>query len=302
MTQKGRALLPTPKIAACSKALAFDDVDDLMRLRAHDDVAAVDQDHLIAAPLRIDLDDPGRKRVEVDRTRDPRANRDVEVDVGGFLDARLRLDGGDDLGALFGRRGCGRRGGGVARWSVPATWLSAAPLVWAVPVLLSAAPLLSVALLDPCRSCCRGPRPSCPCRPWCSVSELMLFDFSPAGDLVSCALLPDGIFSLDSAPFAPFMSEAPPGSRCIVPDRLRPETARSAGSRRQPDGRLRGHAGALRIRKAGAGDQCRDCGRNQKTISHKFLLTWMHCPHRQRKEMCDVPDYSRFHQICLMNA
>src|SRR6202171_1753440 len=51
--------------------------------------------------------------MEADRSRNPRANRDIEVDVGGFLNL-LRADGGDDLGALLGRRRGGRRSRGVA--------------------------------------------------------------------------------------------------------------------------------------------------------------------------------------------
>src|SRR3954470_14848656 len=85
-----------------------------MRLRADDDVTAFYEDHVIATPLRIDLDDPGRQRVETHRAGDSGANRNVEVDVGGLFDP-LRLDGGNDLGTLLGRRGCGRRGGGVTR-------------------------------------------------------------------------------------------------------------------------------------------------------------------------------------------
>src|SRR4051794_14015519 len=111
--QKGRAFLPAPKASLAQAPSAFDDVDDLVGLRTHDDVAAVHQHHFIAAPLRIDFHNPLRQRVEANRRRDRRANRDVEVHIGGFLDP-LRLDGGNDLGALLGRRGCGRRGGGVA--------------------------------------------------------------------------------------------------------------------------------------------------------------------------------------------
>src|SRR6202171_4899462 len=51
--------------------------------------------------------------MEADRSRNPRANRDIEVDVGGFLNL-LRADGGNDLGALLGRRRSGRRSRGVA--------------------------------------------------------------------------------------------------------------------------------------------------------------------------------------------
>src|SRR5258707_11591573 len=79
-TQKGWASLPTPQLPPTQRRLAFDDVDDLMRSRAHDDVAAAHQDHLVDAPFRIDLDDPTRERVEADSGRHHRADRDVEVD------------------------------------------------------------------------------------------------------------------------------------------------------------------------------------------------------------------------------
>src|SRR5882724_6424575 len=75
--------------------------------------------------------------------------------------------------------------------------VSAGLLVWAfmLPLLLSVAPLVSAFMLPVLES-----RPSAfmPLAPLVvSVSELMLFDFSPAGDLVSCALLLDGILSWD---------------------------------------------------------------------------------------------------------
>src|SRR5437588_3664018 len=69
---------------------AFDDVDDLMRLRAYDDIAAVHQDYLEATPFRIDLDDPPRNRVEADIGRHGRADGNVKVHVGGLFDL-LRL-------------------------------------------------------------------------------------------------------------------------------------------------------------------------------------------------------------------
>src|SRR3982074_795311 len=99
--------------AARLNSLAFDDIDDLAGLRTHDKVLAAHEDHFIAAPLRIDFDDPGRKRMETDRRRNSRAYRDIEVHIGCFLDP-LRLDGGNVLSALLGRRCSGRRGGGVA--------------------------------------------------------------------------------------------------------------------------------------------------------------------------------------------
>src|SRR6202011_5206473 len=95
-------------------SLAFDDVDDLVRLRAHDDVSATHQNEVVAAPLRIDLDDPRRKPVETDRSGNGGAHGDVEVHVGDFFDSLL-LDGRRDLALFFRWRGGGRRGCGVAR-------------------------------------------------------------------------------------------------------------------------------------------------------------------------------------------
>src|SRR4029078_4078090 len=121
------------------------------------------------------------------------------------------------------------------------------------PVLLSVAPLVSAFMLPALLS-----RPSAfmSLAPLVSVSELKVLDFSPCGILVSCALLLDGIFSLDSDAFmpweseplvdsAPFMPEAPL-SRCIVPDAAPPRSGDGAFcctvepadgcSRRQPRG------------------------------------------------------------------
>src|SRR5260221_1458486 len=88
--------------------------------------------------------------------------------------------------------------------------LSAGFLVWAfiLSPLLSVAPFCSALVLPVLLS-----RPSAfmSLPPLVSVSELMLFDFSPAGDLVSClvscALLLAGIFSFDSDAFMPLESE-----------------------------------------------------------------------------------------------
>src|SRR6266702_2205770 len=99
---------------------------------------------------------------------------------------------------------------------------AAAAEVAALPVvvcdLAPAAPLVSAFML-PLLS-----RPSAfmSLAPLVWVSELMLFDFSPLGDCVPCALLPDGaFFSLDSAPFMPVL----PLSRFIVPDAAPPDGA-----------------------------------------------------------------------------
>src|SRR5882757_3715403 len=40
----------------------------------------------------------------------------------------------------------------------------------------------------------------------------------------------------------------------------------------------------------------------KKRLVIEVLLTCLHCPRRQRKEMCDVPGYFRFRRICLVNT
>src|ERR1700712_1640526 len=96
----------------------------------------------------------------------------------------------------------------VAALPVVCDFASAGLLVSAfiLPPLVSAAPLLSDALLELESMPLLLSRPSAfmSLPPLVvSVSELMLFDFSPAGDFVSCALLLAGIFSFDSDAFVP---------------------------------------------------------------------------------------------------
>lgn len=78
-----------------------------MRARAKDNVSAVDDYEVISTPLRIDFDNPGRKRMEAHRRRDCRADRNVEVDVSNFFDPLL-FNGGSNLSLLFSRGCCGR--------------------------------------------------------------------------------------------------------------------------------------------------------------------------------------------------
>ena len=98
-------------------ALALDDVDDLVRTRANDQVPPVDEDVLVSTPLRIDCDDVGGDRVETHSGRHHGADADTEVDVGHGLNFFL-LDSGNNLSPLFGRRcsdgsrGAGRRSTG----------------------------------------------------------------------------------------------------------------------------------------------------------------------------------------------
>ena len=88
-----------------SKVLTLDDVDDLIGVWTDNDVPAIDKNNLIAAPLRIDFNDAGRDRIELDRGRNARPDRDVEVYVCNFF-YLLLLDRRRDLTALFRRRRC----------------------------------------------------------------------------------------------------------------------------------------------------------------------------------------------------
>src|SRR5258708_3631553 len=40
----------------------------------------------------------------------------------------------------------------------------------------------------------------------------------------------------------------------------------------------------------------------KKRLVIEYLLTWMHCPRRQRQEMDDVPHYLGFHRFSFVNA
>ena len=93
--------------------------------------------------------------MEVNRGGNRGANRDIEVDVGGFLDL-LRPDGGADLAALFSRRSRGRRSRGVAGRGAG--------------LAVGSVAFLAPSLLMPLLLC--GLRPSCPCRPSTSVFGL----------------------------------------------------------------------------------------------------------------------------------
>ena len=62
-TQEGRASLPAPKFAMRS-VLDVEHGNDLERTRIHHDDLIVDEEHLVAAPVRVDRDDFRRKRVE----------------------------------------------------------------------------------------------------------------------------------------------------------------------------------------------------------------------------------------------
>jgi hypothetical protein len=39
-----------------------------------------------------------------------------------------------------------------------------------------------------------------------------------------------------------------------------------------------------------------------KRLVIEYLLTYLYCPPRQRKEMRDVPRCRRFHRFCFLNA
>jgi hypothetical protein len=72
-----------------SKTLPLDDVNNLVGLRPQDDVLAAHDDEIVAAPFRIDFNDPRRKRVVTHRRWHGRADRNVEIDVGDFFDLLL---------------------------------------------------------------------------------------------------------------------------------------------------------------------------------------------------------------------
>src|SRR6266436_969834 len=106
--KKGRASLPAPKLAMRS-VLDVEHGNDLERARIHHDDLIVDEEHLVAAPVRVDVDDFHRKRVERDLARNAGTDRDREIDVGRRPDVLL-LDHGADPGALFSREFCAGAG------------------------------------------------------------------------------------------------------------------------------------------------------------------------------------------------
>src|SRR5450432_3173667 len=108
LTQKGRASLPAPKLAMRSVS-DVEHGNDLERPRIHHDDLIVDEEHLVAAPVRVDRDDFRRKRVERHLARNTGTDRDREIDVGHRPDVLL-LDHGSNLGALFGRELCAGAG------------------------------------------------------------------------------------------------------------------------------------------------------------------------------------------------
>src|ERR1700730_4256327 len=108
LTQKGRASLPAPQLAMRS-ILDVEHGNDLERTRIHHDDLIVDEEHLVAAPVRVDADDFHRKRVERDLARNTGTDRDREIDVGHRPDVLL-LDHGADLWALFSREFCAAGG------------------------------------------------------------------------------------------------------------------------------------------------------------------------------------------------
>src|SRR5229473_4218204 len=81
LTQEGRASLPAPKLAMRS-ILDVEHGNDLERARIHHDDLIVDEEHLVTAPVRVDVDDFHRKRVERDLARNAGTDRDREIDVG----------------------------------------------------------------------------------------------------------------------------------------------------------------------------------------------------------------------------
>ena len=67
LRRKASAELTAEAFQSWETNLALDDVDDLVGLGPNDDVAAADQNDLVATPFRIDLDNPRRQRMEANR-------------------------------------------------------------------------------------------------------------------------------------------------------------------------------------------------------------------------------------------
>src|SRR5258708_6053626 len=75
--------------SACWIRLTFDDVNDLVCVRAKNDVLAPHEDELVSTPFRIDFHDTRRQRMIADAGRDSRTDRETEVHVCNFLDLLL---------------------------------------------------------------------------------------------------------------------------------------------------------------------------------------------------------------------
>ena len=101
---KKRGQLLSPLFSQFLRFLAFDYIDDFMCPWTKDDVSPAHQDEIIAAPFRVNFNNPCRKRIVANGARDDRSHGDVEVHVRNFFDL-LRPDGGRNL-ALFFRRWC----------------------------------------------------------------------------------------------------------------------------------------------------------------------------------------------------
>src|SRR5581483_1677948 len=89
---------PASGNAACSE---LDDLDDLARARIDDQDLVRNLDEVVVAPLRTDLNDVGRQRVE------PDVLRDLESGMHRAVEFRRRdlvlAEDADDLAALLGR-------------------------------------------------------------------------------------------------------------------------------------------------------------------------------------------------------
>ena len=147
------------------------------------------------------------------------------------------------------------------------------------------------------RSCCRGPRPSCPCRPWPRRSPSSCSSTSTLRPVaVLRALAAPGAFSRTARPScrtrspscpdsAPFMPDVPPLSRCIAPPTRQPRSEDGAlcwpRNRRTP----RRVPVPCAFAKPVPAISAAAATEIKKRLVIECLLTCLHCPRRQRKEM-----------------
>src|SRR5437667_464825 len=125
------------------------------------------------------------------------------------------------------------------------------------------------------------------------MAETICVCFS--GGWASWRLLLDGAFSLDSAPFMPL-------SRFIVPDAAPPVDGAVCCVAAPPDVPSRLMPVPCAFAKPVPAIRAATAAEINKRLVIEVLLTCLHCPRRQRKEMCDVPAESRFRQLCLVNG
>jgi hypothetical protein len=102
--KKRRAVVAALLLLSIFPDLAFDYVDDFMCRWTKNNVSPAHQNEIVTSPLRVNFNNPCRKRIIPDRTRNDGSYGDVEVNVRDFFNL-LRLDGGRNLALFFGRWG-----------------------------------------------------------------------------------------------------------------------------------------------------------------------------------------------------